>query len=212
MPAKTTKSAKAKSNVARATGKAGLLNKKVKFNWKIAAVIGVVLVAALGYLFVRLSQAGSYAWGPQDIQLAGNGTGERVTKSDGRPAVQSQTPTATSSQILIATINSSVSQADTYCVDGNATADTQITPRIFIGTSSITALTMQKVGAGPFNVCWTIAGNTTGQQRKIDFAGTAARDKPFAYFKIERKGTASGSGTKTTSNAPASPSASPATK
>lgn len=63
MPAKSTKSAKAKSsrsNVAKSTGKTGLLGRKLKFNWKIAAVIGVVLIATLGYLFVRMSQAQSY--------------------------------------------------------------------------------------------------------------------------------------------------------
>lgn len=60
MPTKSTKSTKAKSNVAKTTGKAGLLNKKVKFNWKIAVLIGFILTAAVGYLLVRLSQAGSW--------------------------------------------------------------------------------------------------------------------------------------------------------
>lgn len=53
--AKTTK-----GNVAKTSGRAGFLLKKTRFNWKIAAVIGVVLVAALGYLFVRLGSAATY--------------------------------------------------------------------------------------------------------------------------------------------------------
>lgn len=68
MPAKGTKSTKTikpkvtRSNVAKSSSKTGLLSKKIKFNWKIAAVIGVILVAALGYMFVRLSQAGNTSY------------------------------------------------------------------------------------------------------------------------------------------------------
>ncbi len=85
MPAKTkaTKNIKrstsvkaAKSNVAKASGKASLLNKKVKFNWKIAAVIGVVLVAALGYLFVRLSSAGGADITAFEMSTSGGATRE----------------------------------------------------------------------------------------------------------------------------------------
>lgn len=88
MPAKSTKTTKTKSNVARATGRAGLLSKKVKFNWKIAVVIGVVLVAAVGYLFVRLSQAGSWTryvtYQMSDGSLKGSyqGGGTWSTKTD----------------------------------------------------------------------------------------------------------------------------------
>jgi hypothetical protein len=49
------KSTKPKSRIAGLSA----LNKKRKFNWKIAIIIVVVLAVALGYLFVRLSQAGS---------------------------------------------------------------------------------------------------------------------------------------------------------
>ncbi len=42
------------------TAKKTALNKKQRFNWKIAAMIGVVMVAALGYLYVRLSRAANY--------------------------------------------------------------------------------------------------------------------------------------------------------
>lgn len=48
----------AKSNVAKKNiGRTGFLVNKPKFNWKIAAVVGVIIVAALGYLYVRLSSA-----------------------------------------------------------------------------------------------------------------------------------------------------------
>jgi hypothetical protein len=49
-----------KSNVAKTSGRSGILLKKARFNWKIAAVVGVVLVVVLGYLFVRLSGAATY--------------------------------------------------------------------------------------------------------------------------------------------------------
>ncbi len=42
-----------KTNVA----KSGVLSKKLKFNWKIVGLIAVVLVLALGFLYVRLSRA-----------------------------------------------------------------------------------------------------------------------------------------------------------
>lgn len=74
MPVKTTKS---NANIARATGRAGLLNKKAKFNWKIVVVIGVVLVATLGYLYVRLSKASTVAyktWYVESFQSFGLGT------------------------------------------------------------------------------------------------------------------------------------------
>lgn len=62
MSAKTIKpiKPKAQAHVAKSKSKSSLLNKRVKFNWKIAAVIGIVLIAALGYLFVRMSRAQSF--------------------------------------------------------------------------------------------------------------------------------------------------------
>lgn len=46
-----------KTNVARTSGKSAALTKRNKFSWKLAAVVGIVLVVALGYLYVRLSEA-----------------------------------------------------------------------------------------------------------------------------------------------------------
>lgn len=49
-----------RSNTAKSTtGSLGFL-RKTQFNWKIAAVIAVIIIAALGYLYVRLSDAAGY--------------------------------------------------------------------------------------------------------------------------------------------------------
>lgn len=187
------------------------MSRKAPFNWKIVAVIVVVLAVALGYLYVRLSKAGGYVWAPKDMQLQPQGPGELVTKSDGRPAVQSTTMSPTSDTGIVVKINSSVSQSDTYCINGNATGDTQFTATSYVGTTG-TALNAQKVGSGPFTVCWTITGNTSGQSRMLSFGATAPRDKVFAFFSIERKDAASGAGTKTSGGAPANPSVTPGRK
>ena len=108
MPAKGTKSTKttkpkvARSNVAKSSSKTGLLSKKIKFNWKIAAVIGVVLVAALGYLFVRLSQAGGSTIPPQRFSVT---AGSRHTKADGSqklvgPTMAKTNPSISSGEAL----------------------------------------------------------------------------------------------------------------
>lgn len=67
MSAKATKPSASKSHTARAAGRSNLLKRKVKFDWRIAVVIGILLVAALGYLFVRLSSAST-------VTLANYGT------------------------------------------------------------------------------------------------------------------------------------------
>lgn len=211
MPAKTTISKTTKSNVARSSS----LKKGNKFNWKIAVVIGLILVAGVGYLFVRLSRAGGFVWAPKDMTLyPGMRWGELVTKSDGRPAVQSQAGAAPSPQRLIVKINSSVSTVDTYCVNGNATGDTTISGLVLIIDANGPGTTMnrlgeQKVGAGAFRTCFNVQGNTTSRPREIEFSAVAANDKPLAFFSIERVGAGSGAGTKTNSNAPSAAPVSP---
>ncbi len=93
MPAKGTKSikttkpktVKVKSNTVKASSKTGLLSKRIKFNWKIAAVIGLILVAALGYLFVRLSYAGGADLSA--LELAPDGDATRVQKANGSQTI-----------------------------------------------------------------------------------------------------------------------------
>lgn len=205
MPAKNIK-----SNIAKTTSRA-TLGRKAKFNWKIAAVIIMILAVALGYLYVRLSKAGGYVWAPKDMQLQSGGPGELVTKNDGRPAVQSTPISSTSDTGIVVSVWPAVSQSDTYCVNGNATGDTQFAGTLYTG-NQVTALNAQKVGAGPFTVCWTIQGPTTGQRRRLVVSAHAPRDKVFAFFSIERKDPASGPGTKTSGSAPANPTMTPGRK
>lgn len=82
-----------KSNVAKTSGRSGFLLKKTRFNWKIAAVVGVVLVAVLGYLFVRLSSAASsnnsstttYSLTGSNVQIL---NGRKTPKSNGAVVVE----------------------------------------------------------------------------------------------------------------------------
>lgn len=80
-----TKSTKSKSK-SRIAG-LSTLNKKRKFNWKIAIIIVVVLVAALGYLFVRLSQAGNSLGVMSAAKLTPGFGAHRTTKADGTPVI-----------------------------------------------------------------------------------------------------------------------------
>lgn len=52
----------ARSDVAKPGSKTSLLSKKVKFNWKIVAVVIGFLVAALEYLYVSLGKVGAVAY------------------------------------------------------------------------------------------------------------------------------------------------------
>lgn len=86
MPAKTSKSKSSPTVKKSNTAKTSRINRKVKFNWKIAAVIGVVLIAALGYLYVRLSQA---ATGIEYIPVTSMSENNGATKGqkNGQPVI-----------------------------------------------------------------------------------------------------------------------------
>jgi hypothetical protein len=77
------KSTKPKSRIAGLSA----LNKKRKFNWKIAIIIVVVLAVALGYLFVRLSQAGNSLGVMSAAKLTPERGAHRATKVDGTPVI-----------------------------------------------------------------------------------------------------------------------------
>ena len=81
MPAKTTK-AKPKSNVAK-TSSAGVLATKSKFNWKIPAILALVLAIALGYLYVRLSNASGTTLANYATTSMGQNGATTQYKSDG---------------------------------------------------------------------------------------------------------------------------------
>lgn len=175
MPAKSTKSTKAKPNVAKTTGRAGLLNKKVKFNWKIAAVIGVVLTVALGYLFVRLSNAavGGYIWSADQITVL---QGSRASKN-GVPSIQSvgvPDRPGRNEQVVAVMVNSETYENSNYCIEGNAAANTQFEGYISFdknsaGAKATNTLTVNNGSAGSFSQCMYVAGQRTSDRRYIRF-------------------------------------------
>lgn len=198
MPAKKAsskpKTSRAKSNVARPSTKTGLINKKVKFNWKIVAVIGIILVVALGYLYVRLSQAGGYTWKPS--QFAWH-SGKMVKKSDGRPAVESTNNNP--GQYLQVEVRSFVSNDDTYCFSGKASKPI----RYVIYTSYWHKLMQGGMGGGPafswrdsriapagnFLLCQRVPGapkSKSGYQRSVLIS--IQSDGVFAVYQVGRRG------------------------
>jgi hypothetical protein len=180
MLAKTKKNTRAKSNVAKATGGSSLLGKKVKFNWKIAAVIGVILIAAVGYLFVRYSNAAGYIWPGQNITIH---AGKRTQKTDGRIAVQSVPDVI--AQRLMESVNSSVTNNDTYCFSGKATKEilyytisyeyvdsTGYSVGNLVssgGPNAGSGATGPRVTAGDFLICGKVPGRPTGAYPKTTY-------------------------------------------
>lgn len=83
-----------KSNVAKKpNGRTGFLVNRPRFDWKIAAIIGVIIVVALGYLYVRLSSAASTASSSTvSYSLTGSNaqiiSGKKLPKSNGATAVE----------------------------------------------------------------------------------------------------------------------------
>lgn len=172
---KTTKSKVTRPNVAKSSSKTGLLSKKVKFNWKIAAVIGVILVAALGYLFVRLSEAGSGTYPASKLVVIG---GTRVTKQDGSSAVQSvqsYDPLPVRSRVTTQIPASRIGLDTKYCVEyatsGSAT----------IKFTHTTTKSINRVGETAFPVDASNGKKT----RCMDVQGTTNRDWYWVYVTIE---------------------------
>jgi len=75
-------------------------------------VIGVILVAVLGYLYVRLSHAAAYTWLPNQMVL----NNAQLTTKQSRPALTAIP--VTPKPRLSATVSSRVPNDDVYCVDG----------------------------------------------------------------------------------------------
>lgn len=186
---KTVKPKVARSNVAKAKGKAGLLSKKLKFNWKIVAVIGVVLVAALGYLLVRLSRAGEYTWPPSMIKVE---YGRQTTKN-GKPAIESIPGTDGSNKISVF-VYSSVPAYDSYCFEGWTGAEIKswVINAYFEGSNTpIAASAGSQIGpivSGNFTRCLGVDGNLTGIPRKINFIARSTDGQPIYIYSIYRIG------------------------
>lgn len=195
MPAKGKKTVKTKvtkSNVAKSTGKAGFLRKKVTFNWKIAAVIGVVLVVALGYLFVRLSNASggvryydASKWflGSSDLK------GKPVTKNDGTRAIES---VASGSEDLIKTtlnIQGSYYSSTEYCLEFATSGAAEVSAWTFVNNT--TKLGFYERLSGPTNgkvkKCYWLDAREASASKKITFqAKSAAGQKTYFYGLTEK--------------------------
>lgn len=92
----------------------GPLNKQYKFDWRVIVAIAIILIAALGYLYVRLSRAAGYIWTPTAMSI---GTGELGTKQ-GRAVVMSKYVSLWPAENIYVTVDSSLTTNDTYCIDG----------------------------------------------------------------------------------------------
>jgi len=121
-PVKSKISTAPKSNTAKGSG----LNKAVVFNKKLVALIALVLIVAVGYLYVRLSHAAAYIWMPSQMKVL---VGTPTTKNN-RPAIYGYE--SGYGAILVAGVNSYVSGTDTYCADGYSSALTTAT--LSVGT------------------------------------------------------------------------------
>ncbi|MDQ5944378.1 MAG: hypothetical protein QG658_445 [Patescibacteria group bacterium] len=196
MPAKGTKTTKVskpkvtRSNVAKSTGKAGLLSKKVKFNWKIAAVIGVVLVAALGYLFVRLSSAnaGSRYYPANSWYTGGSNIGEPIVKNDGSRAVASETVGASDKIDISINISGRTSSSTEYCMELATSGSTVISGGAKVnGTTKIKFA--ERIGAtnGKLKKCfWLDAVDARASKTLLYTAESAAGQKSYFYGVTEK--------------------------
>lgn len=184
MPAKNTKAIK--SNIAKSTGQTSLLNKKIKFNWKIAAVIGVVLVVALGYLLVRLSQAGSqvsYTWSANNISIK-HEIGKRSYKQNGTPIITSVNNYPGRHEIYVE-INSNVGVDSAYCFNLSMPAQAPVTLGMSPNNNTYTnqfSTVEQVIATGQNSTCFLWPGNKPAIYKGF----WALSSQPYALLSITR--------------------------
>jgi len=221
MPAKGTKSTKTtkpkvtRSNVAKSSSKTGLLSKKVKFNWKIAAVIGIVLVAALGYLFVRLSSAsgGVRYFDASKWSLSGPGlVGEPITKNDGSRAIGSVTSGADDVIRTAITIAGSYYSSTEYCVELATSGNTEVSAWTFVNDTTKLSLYERSVAAsnGKIKKCFWLESRDATASKKITFQAKSAAGQKSYFYGLTEKAQYVGQGEKNAQNNPAATSQSPA--
>lgn len=150
----------------------------------------MILVAALGYLYVRLSKASSgYIWGANDIAIEYN-VGSRVTKQ-GRPAIQSVQLRGTDQDSMQIAVNSNVDSPDVYCVEGYSTKGFEGHLGWRIGTTSTeTPASKQMIPAGNFTQCLDVPV-TRGSSRYVYYFASRARVTDYGtiwVYSMYRKG------------------------
>lgn len=184
-----TKSTKSKTKLKGRIAGLSILNKKRKFSWKVAVLIGVVLVVGLGYLFVRLSKAAAYTWTAPMLKVE---SGSMATKNN-RPAIQSRISSDGQNRISVFEY-SSVPQGDTYCFEGYSTGEVgswAIMAYLQGNSKAIAASSGGAIGplaSGNFTRCLYLDGNTTGIPRYINFIARSAGDKPVYVYSMYRLG------------------------
>lgn len=149
-----------KTRVAKSTA----IKRGAKFDWKVIVGISVVLVAALGYLYVRLSRAagGDLSWNLSAATNVVVVAGEKAQKADGRAGVG--TLSVSGNQFAAAEApyhRSSKRNGSQYCVEGYAastatvgveTADYSMNGRNLLGVTHQTG-SPARVSRGNFSVC-----------------------------------------------------------
>jgi hypothetical protein len=221
MPAKGTKSTKTtkpkvtRSNVAKSSSKTGLLSKKIKFNWKIAAVVGVILVAALGYLFVRLSSAsgGIRYYDASKWSTSGSGlAGEPITKNDGSRAIGSVV--SGSEDIVRAAINitGSYYSSTEYCLELATSGNTEVSAFTFVNDTTKLSLYEKNVPAsnGKIKKCFWLDSRAAAASKKITFQARSAAGQKFYFYGLTEKAQYVVQGEKNAQNNPPATTQSPA--
>ena len=209
MPAKPSAKKSTKSNVASSSK---LISKR-RYDWRIIAVIVVMLAAGLGYLWIRFSKAAAYTWTGSQIGINKySSSGQRVTKSDGRVAVQS-VDLGNGRQNMTIYVNSKVSAYDVYCFTGNATQPLSYysvhtvrgddyygynTSSIHLGYNSTSTQVGPYIPAGNFKLCAGIPNTDSyalgDKQRWVELR--AQSTGVFAVYTVERQGGSTSSGSK----------------
>ena len=188
-----TRSSKSLANVARSSRGITSLKSKSNLNWQIAAAIGAVLVAAVGYLYVRLSRAGvGYTWTADKVTIIGN-QGSRGDKN-GQPVIYSVASYG-SAQSLSVSVNSSVSFKQDYCFSGNS--DSGVNPysssalKVSQGASAyyVSTLSRREVNGTAWKFCYSVMPSASSDSRYVSLsvAGngrlwltTVSREDPLA--------------------------------
>ncbi|MEI7818745.1 MAG: hypothetical protein WCI47_01355 [bacterium] len=208
-PVKSKSSNTSKSNIAKSSG----LNKAVVFNKKLVAIIAVILIVAVGYLYVRLSHASSaaFTWSPNGASTASTGPFNvtrfgQVTTKEGRPALatvdghytSNVKPSSPPGMLADVRIYSYVNWNTSYCVTGYNYSLSEATAQISIPASSIVSNTFPqnsaKVDAGQhFTICIdapaTLKPNSSLGHREIwaSLMGNAPQPGNIGYiYDIQR--------------------------
>lgn len=190
MAINTKKNYRTKSKNSKSSSLLRKLTGRLKSNKKVTAVVGILVFAAIGGLFVRFSSASTgYTWNGHGLSII---TGTRVKKTDGRVAVQS-VPNGHGGQAVAVFVTSSVANDDTYCFSGKTTKPISYYSITYsMGGFTGPAVAKGDKPAGDFLVCGRIPGRYPGSYsgfpRKIIFNAYTSADGITAVYQAGRTG------------------------